>query len=102
MAMNDLARMSAALEQFRLDVGRYPTTAEGLNALLAPPPGVEAWRGPYIDRLTRADPFGNPYWYADPSDPASGTTGYVVTAAGLDGRLGTADDYRTDGRRTRR
>ncbi len=56
---------STALERFRLDVGRYPSTAEGLAALLQAPAAATGWGGPYLDRLS-LDPWGRDYHYACP------------------------------------
>lgn len=51
------------LAQFKKDVGRNPTTEEGLAALMACPPALTAvWKGPYLDRLG-TDPWGRPYGY---------------------------------------
>lgn len=56
-----------ALDSFRLDVGRYPTTAEGLEALLQPVSGVEEWNGPYLKKNEiPLDPWNNPYHYDFP------------------------------------
>lgn len=53
-----------ALEYYRLDVGRYPTGGEGLDALLAAPSGAEGWAGPYLERNEiPSDPWGAPYRY---------------------------------------
>jgi general secretion pathway protein G len=54
-----------ALDQFRLDVGRYPTTQEGLNALMTNP-GADNWEGPYLKKALPADPWGKPYQYQCP------------------------------------
>ena len=96
MARLGVHRLSAALDAFAADVGRYPTTAEGLNALLAPPAGAGGWRRPYIDAVT-ADPFGNPHVYVDTSNPSTGQLSYLVVSVGPDGRGGTADDYGISG-----
>lgn len=53
------------LDHFRLDVGRYPTTQEGLNAL-ATNPGIEKWEGPYLKKALPNDPWGKPYRYQCP------------------------------------
>jgi general secretion pathway protein G len=56
-----------ALDSFRLDVGRYPTTAEGLEALIKPPAGVEGWNGPYLKKSEiPLDPWNRPYHYESP------------------------------------
>ncbi len=58
-----------ALDSFRLDVGRYPTTAEGLEALINPVTGLEEWNGPYLKkREIPLDPWGNPYHYESPGN----------------------------------
>jgi general secretion pathway protein G len=57
--------LGQALDQFRLDVGRYPATQEGLNAL-GTNPGVENWEGPYLKKGLPADPWGKPYQYQAP------------------------------------
>ncbi|MBI5409258.1 MAG: type II secretion system major pseudopilin GspG [Nitrospirae bacterium] len=56
-----------ALDSFRLDVGRYPTTAEGLAALLTQSSGVEEWNGPYLKKTELPqDPWNQPYHYESP------------------------------------
>lgn len=68
-AKMEVANISSSLDLFRYDVGRYPTTQEGLNALLKAPPGVENWNGPYIKKTNGlVDPWGNPYIYKNPGD----------------------------------
>jgi general secretion pathway protein G len=57
----------AALELYRLDVGRYPTQDEGLNAVLVAPPTAAGWNGPYLQRSAAlTDPWGQPYLYRNP------------------------------------
>ena len=77
--------LEVALTQFGADVGRYPTTAEGLGALVRPPGGSRGWTGPYVKSLP-PDVWGNPYTYT--------LTGgfYRVGSAGPDGKPGTGDD----------
>jgi len=82
----DVAAMEAALDAFKIDVGRYPTSAEGLLALLVPPPGASAWKGPYVRPSMLTDPWGNPYRYA--------TANGQIASAGVDGNFGTGDDIR--------
>jgi general secretion pathway protein G len=53
------------LDSFRLDVGRYPTTQEGLNALVVNP-NVEKWDGPYLKKALPNDPWDKPYHYQCP------------------------------------
>ena len=74
----------SALDALRLDVGRYPTTEEGLKALREKPSGMEAWRGPYLPKEIPLDPWGRPYVYKSP-----GTYGdYDLISYGLDGTEG--------------
>lgn len=63
----EIKNLSVALDLFLMDVGRYPSTQEGLMALLEPPPGSERWRGPYLKaRGVPLDPWGRPYLYRAP------------------------------------
>ena len=72
-----------ALDQLRLDVGRYPTTQEGLNALQVNP-GMDNWEGPYLKKALPPDPWGKPYNYQCP-----GTHGeYDLFSYGRDGNPG--------------
>lgn len=57
-----------ALDEYRLDVGRYPTTEQGLNALVAQPPGVARWSGPYLKKGLPKDPWDKPYQYKAPGE----------------------------------
>jgi general secretion pathway protein G len=57
--------LGQALDQYRLDVGSYPTTQEGLNALITNP-GVEKWEGPYLKKNVPMDTWGKPYQYQCP------------------------------------
>jgi general secretion pathway protein G len=74
-----------SLDTFRLDVGRYPTTEEGLNALMTAPPTVAAkWSGPYLKKGVPLDPWGHAYQYRAP-----GTKGdYEIVSLGKDGQPG--------------
>ncbi len=59
--------IGTALDSFRLDVGRYPTTAEGLNALISPTSDSGEWNGPYLKKIEiPLDPWNNPYIYESP------------------------------------
>lgn len=62
-----LDRFMAALEAFRLDVGRYPTEQEGLTALVVNP-GLANWQGAYLKKTVPSDPWGNPYRYSNPGE----------------------------------
>lgn len=59
--------LGTALDSFRLDVGRYPTTSEGLEALIKPVSGVDGWNGPYLKKNEiPLDPWQKPYHYECP------------------------------------
>jgi general secretion pathway protein G len=61
--------LGTALDSFRLDVGRYPTTSEGLEALIKPVSGDEGWHGPYLKKSEiPLDPWRNPYHYECPGN----------------------------------
>jgi general secretion pathway protein G len=62
----DIDAIGQNLQAFKIDVGRFPTTQEGLNALVKAPPGVEDWNGPYVKKLNFNDPWGRPYKYQSP------------------------------------
>jgi type II secretion system protein G len=82
--------IKVGLEAFEVDNARFPTTAEGLAALVNPPPGLKNWHGPYVDaQLIRVDPWGNPYVYPYPGlqNPKS----FELISLGPDGHE-SADD----------
>lgn len=65
-AKANISQLESAIERFQIHMDRYPTTEEGLKALVQAPAGEEQrWRGPYINML-RNDPWGNPYQYRSP------------------------------------
>ena len=61
-----IADLDKSLELFKLDVGRYPTTEEGLDALVKRPGSVNGWSGPYLKGGVPSDPWGRPYKYTNP------------------------------------
>jgi general secretion pathway protein G len=73
-----------ALDAFRLDLGRYPTTEEGLKALREKPSGADAWKGPYLPKEIPMDPWGKPYVYKSPAEHGD----YDLLSLGLDGAEG--------------
>lgn len=82
-AKSQIELFGQALDQYRLDVGKYPNTMEGLDALVKNP-GVEKWEGPYLKKGIPNDPWGKPYHYESP-----GTHGeYDIYSYGRDGVLG--------------
>jgi general secretion pathway protein G len=84
-----LGMLEQALDMFRLDTGRYPTTQQGLEALLVDPQHVPGWRGPYLNRAELPkDPWGTPYVYRSP-----GTHGvYDLVSLGSDQAPGGQND----------
>ncbi|MDD5330547.1 MAG: type II secretion system major pseudopilin GspG [Sulfuricella sp.] len=73
-----------ALDTYRLDVGRYPATEQGLDALMKRPPGLAKWQGPYLKKSVPLDPWGNPYLYKQPGDHGD----YDILSYGRDGKPG--------------
>lgn len=86
--------MKTPLVRYRIDLGDYPTTAEGLSALVAAPNSAGArWRGPYIDApggKVPLDPWGQAYEYRYPGVKNAG--GYDLFSKGPDRTADTADD----------
>lgn len=76
-----IADLEKSLELFKLDVGRYPTTEEGLAALSTKPGAATGWNGPYIKGNVPNDPWGKPYKLTSPS--ANG--GFEIISFGADG-----------------
>jgi general secretion pathway protein G len=82
----------SALDLFNLDASRYPTTAEGLTALVQSPGTIPSWNGPYLKGgVVPNDPWGNTYVYRSPGEHGP----YDITSYGSDGHeggTGTAAD----------
>lgn len=78
-----------SLELFHIDVGRYPTSAEGLDALVKNTGGIAGWSGPYINKgEVPLDPWGKPYKYESPA----ANRPFVVYSLGRDGKEGGGDE----------
>lgn len=80
-----ISRLSGILDLYRLDVGHYPTSSEGLKALVEAPTDAERWNGPYLqkkDALT--DPWGRPYEYRAPGEHGD----FDLYSLGADGAEG--------------
>jgi len=84
VARAQMDSLGKALDQYRLDVGAYPSTEQGLQALVAKPDGVERWEGPYLQKQVPADPWGRPYQYKAPGDHGD----YDLLSYGADGKPG--------------
>ncbi len=69
VARQSIQRLGGVLDLYRLDMGSYPTTEQGLQALVARPSGAAAWSGPYLksDQGPLLDPWNRPYLYRNPS-----------------------------------
>jgi general secretion pathway protein G len=70
-AVLQIEELGAGLDLYHLEVGRYPTTEEGLQALVEQPTGISRWNGPYLKKKTiPLDPWGNEYHYRSPGQHA--------------------------------
>ncbi|HDH98328.1 MAG TPA: type II secretion system protein GspG [Deltaproteobacteria bacterium] len=83
-AKTQIGLFETALDTYRLDVGRYPTTEQGLQALRTKPDGVANWDGPYLPKDIPLDPWGHPYIYRSPGEHGD----YDIISYGADGRPG--------------
>lgn len=79
-----IADFEKSLELFKLDVGRFPTTEEGLQALSVKPGAANGWNGPYIKGAVPNDPWGKPYKYTSPAQGG----GVEILTLGADGAAG--------------
>ncbi len=85
-AETQVKMLRGALQSYRIDVGEYPSTSEGLTALMAPPPDAAYyWDGPYLMDEIPLDPWDTPYQYEYPSETS---TGFALYSLGADGRTG--------------
>lgn len=87
------ANMAIALDLYELDNGCYPTTEQGLNALVKKPesePSPQNWKGPYLKKKVPLDPWGNPYVYISPG--IHNVEDYDLFSYGPDGVEGGEDD----------
>ena len=88
-----IADIDKSLELFKLDVGRYPTNAEGLQALVTTPASANGWNGPYLKGGLPSDPWGNAYRYANPG-PGGGIEILSLGADNAPGGEGENADVR--------
>ncbi len=92
-AQAQISTLSAALDAYRLDNGRYPTSEQGLASLWQAPsatPRPTNWRGPYLRSQVPADPWGAPYIYRAPGDHSP--TAFDLSSLGADGAVGGTGD----------
>ena len=83
-AKTQIGDFGTVLDAFHLDVGRYPTTEEGLNALQVKPANAENWDGPYLKKDVPLDPWNHPYHYTQPGMHGD----YDLVSLGGDGAVG--------------
>lgn len=85
IAKAQIESFEKSLDTYRLDVGRYPTTEEGLAALIAAPASAAGkWNGPYLKKGIPLDPWGHPYQYRAPGSKGE----YDIISTGKDGQPG--------------
>jgi general secretion pathway protein G len=87
-AQAQVASLAKALDIYRVDVGHYPTTEEGLAALIAAPTNEPKWHGPYLQKAAPPDPWGRAYVYKSPGEHGD----FDLLSFGKDGAPGGTDD----------
>ena len=86
-----IEELSAALDMYKLDTDSYPTTSQGLNALVQEPPNVSGWNGPYLRKnFVPQDPWNRDYQYKHPGDNAE----FEIFSFGADNEKGGEKDNR--------
>jgi general secretion pathway protein G len=89
VAKQSVERIGSTLDMYKLDVGGYPSTEQGLAALVEAPTGVAAWNGPYIKGAVPVDPWNHPYTYRNPSSRTGHD--YDLCSAGPSGNPSGSD-----------
>ncbi len=91
IAHQSIARLGTVLDMYKLDVGSYPTTDQGLQSLISRPAGVTRWNGPYLKAtIPPEDPWGHPFVYQNPSQrPGHDYDLYSLGPTGKPGGTGT-------------
>jgi general secretion pathway protein G len=87
VARAQIDALGKALDQYRIDTGRYPTTMQGLAALVTRPEGEARWSGPYLAKAVPLDPWGRAYVYRSPGEHGD----YDLSSLGKDGQPGGDD-----------
>ncbi len=90
-AAMQIERLGTVLDTYRLDTGRYPSSQEGLAALVQKPSSAERWDGPYLTKGIPKDPWNRPYVYRSPGDQGRP---YDLYSLGADGAPGGQGDNR--------
>ena len=88
-AQTQMASIAKALDMYRVDVGRYPTSEQGLPALFAAPANEPKWRGPYLQKAVPPDPWGRAYLYKSPGEQGAE---FDLHTYGKDGSPGGAEE----------
>ncbi len=88
VARAQLDAFEKALQTYRLDVGHYPSTTDGLEALNTAPAAESKWQGAYLSKAIPTDPWGRPYLYKSPGDHGD----FDIESYGGDGQPGGAGD----------
>ncbi len=88
LARAQIDALEKALDQYRADTGRYPSSEQGLAALMTRPGNEPKWAGPYMKREVPADPWGRPYLYRQPGEHGE----LDLSTLGSDGRPGGSGD----------
>ncbi|MGF6935661.1 general secretion pathway protein G [Paraburkholderia sp. UCT70] len=84
IARAQIDSLGKALDQYRLDLGAYPTTEEGLHALVTKPQDATHWSGPYLQKAVPLDPWDRPYQFRSPGEHGD----YDLFSLGKDGKAG--------------
>jgi len=91
IARQSIERIASVLDLYKLDVGDYPSTDDGLQALITKPDDAQGWAGPYLKSGDRPlDPWGHPYLYVDPSTRPG--LDYDLCSLGKSGKQGQPGD----------
>lgn len=88
IARAQIENFMSALDAYYMDMGKYPTTSEGLEALRTKPASAKNWNGPYLKKEVPLDPWGNQFIYKSPGRNG----GYEITSYGADGAPGGSGD----------
>ena len=88
-AKADIATLSSLLQQYRVDNDAFPTTEEGLNALVSQPSSAPNWKGPYTSKAIPKDPWGSEYVY---EAPGPNNEDFIIVSYGADRAEGGEGD----------
>jgi general secretion pathway protein G len=90
IAKQSIARIESVLDLYKLDAGSYPSTQDGLQALISKPDDVDSWSGPYMKGNLPKDPWGHDYLYQSPSNRTG--LDYDLCSLGASGKTGSPGD----------